>query len=216
MQRLGSQPTQLTGCAHISSPACVVSIREGCPILYFQSSFPVETPTQRAASRDTEFAAMLFAHHRHHADGSNSGKSKGTCTGLGQINAAASNIRPSVRDPDRDGMAGFLVGDFDFGTKGKPFVRRRHGVIVKRDAARSFGSTLRRVSHGVHRCDTIFSPEWNAEQTKCERGDQTSHADPQVTGLDPSRRAKKVAASQRHTVAKRRLADQTCSGRVGS
>jgi hypothetical protein len=38
------------------------------------------------------------------------------------------------------------------------------------------GSRLRRVSHGVHRCDTFFGTNWNVEQTKYERGDQPSHA----------------------------------------
>jgi hypothetical protein len=40
-------------------------------------------------------------------------------------------------------MTILLVGDLDFATKGQRFVRRRHGVIVDRDAAASFGSTLR-------------------------------------------------------------------------
>jgi hypothetical protein len=40
-------------------------------------------------------------------------------------------------------------------------VRRRHGVIVERDAAGSFSFTLRRVPHGVHRCDTFFGTNWN-------------------------------------------------------
>jgi dTDP-4-amino-4,6-dideoxygalactose transaminase len=66
--------------------------------------------------------------------------------------------------------------DLDLGTKGQRFVRRRHGVVVVRDAAGSFGSTMRRVSHGVHRCDTVFGMNWNVKQTKYERGDQPSHA----------------------------------------
>ena len=104
-------------------------------------------------------------------DRSKSGKSKGTCTGLGQIDAAAFNIRPAIRDPDRNGMAVVLVGDLDFGTKRQRFVRRRHGVIVERNAAPSLGSTLRRISRGVHGCDTVFTTNWNVEQTKCQRGD---------------------------------------------
>src|SRR5262245_12005560 len=99
------------------------------------------------------------------------GKSKGTCTGLGQINAAAFNKRPTVRDPHRNGMAVVLVGDLDFGTKGQRFVRCRHAVIVERDAARSLGSTLRRVSNCVHGCDTVFGTNWNDKQTKYKRGD---------------------------------------------
>jgi hypothetical protein len=122
------------------------------------------------------FHQSLIGHHRHDTDRSKSGKSKGACTGLGQIYAAAFNIRPSVRDRDRDCMTILLVGDLDFGTKGQRFVRRRHGVIVERDAAGSFGSRLRRVTHGVHRCDTVFGTNWNVEQTKYERGDQPSHA----------------------------------------
>jgi hypothetical protein len=110
-------------------------------------------------SRPTQRAALLTSY-----------------TGLGQINAAAFNIRPSVRDRDRDGMATLLVGDLDFRTKGQPFVRRRHDVVVERNAAGSFGFRLRRVSHGVHRCDTVFGTNWNVEQTKYERGDQPSHA----------------------------------------
>src|SRR5215475_8813466 len=112
------------------------------------------------------FHRWLVAHHGHDTDGSKSGKSKGACTGLGQINAAAFNIRASVRDRDRDGMTILLVGDPDFGTEGQRFVRRRHGVIVERDATGSFSSRLRRVTHGVHRCDTVFGTNWNVEQTK--------------------------------------------------
>jgi hypothetical protein len=77
--------------------------------------------------------------------------------------------RPTVRDPHGNGMAGFLVGDLDFGTKRQRFVRRRHGVILERDAAGSFGSRLGRVTDGVHRCDTVFGKHWNVEQY--ERGD---------------------------------------------
>ena len=89
-------------------------------------------------------------------------------------------------------MTILLVGDLDYGTKGQRFVRRRQGVIVERDAAGSFGSRLRRVTHSVHRCETVFGTvfgtnqnvgtnwnvgtKWNAEQTKYERGDQLSHA----------------------------------------
>jgi len=113
----------------------------------------------------------LLAHHRHDTDTSKSGKSKGACTGLRQINAAAFNMRPSVSDRHRDGMTVLLVGDLDFGTKGQRFVRRRHSIIVERDAARSFGSTLRRVTHGIYRCDTVFGKNWKVEQTKYERGD---------------------------------------------
>jgi hypothetical protein len=50
------------------------------------------------------FHRRLVAHHRHDTDRSKSIKSKGACTGLGQINAAAFSIRASVRDRDRDGM----------------------------------------------------------------------------------------------------------------
>jgi hypothetical protein len=39
-------------------------------------------------------------------------------------------------------------------------VRRRHGVIVERNAAGSFGSRLRRVTHDVHRCDAVFGTNW--------------------------------------------------------
>src|SRR5262245_20133040 len=127
------------------------------------------------AAVDVAYHRCLVAHYRHDADGNKFGKSKGTFTGLGQINAAAFNIRPSVRDRDRDGIT-LLVGDLDLGTKGQRFVRRCHGVVVERGAAGSFGSTLRRVSHGVHRCDTVFGKNWNVEQTKYERGDQPSHA----------------------------------------
>jgi hypothetical protein len=50
-------------------------------------------------------------------------------------------------------------------------------VLVPRcDAAGSFGSTLRRVPHAIHRRDTFFGTNWNIEQTKYERGDQPSHA----------------------------------------
>jgi hypothetical protein len=48
-------------------------------------------------------------------------------------------------------------------------VGRRHSIIVERGTAGSFGSRLRRVTQGVHRCDTVFSSNWNVEQTKYER-----------------------------------------------
>src|SRR5256884_4132646 len=67
------------------------------------------------------FHRWLVAHHRHDTDKSKFGKSKGACTGLGQINAVAFNIRPSARDRDHDGMTILLVGDLDFGTKGQRF-----------------------------------------------------------------------------------------------
>src|SRR5262245_38341436 len=184
MQRPRSQPALSTGCAHISSALRRLKFREGRPGFRFQSIVPIETVSTKAASLtscaeaafNVAYHRCLVAHYRHDADGNKSGKSKGTCTGLGQINAAAFNIRPSVRDRDRDGITTLLVGDLDLGTKGQRFVRRCHGVVVERDAAGSFGSTLRRVSHGVHRCDTVFGKNWNVEQTKYERGDQPSHA----------------------------------------
>jgi hypothetical protein len=114
---------------------------------------------------------VLVTHHGHDADRSKSGKSKGAGTGLGQINAAAFNIGPSVRDRDRNGMTIFLVGDLNLGTKWQRFVGRRHRVIVERGTAGSFGSRLRRVTQGVRRCDTVFSANWNVEQTKYERRD---------------------------------------------
>ena len=50
---------------------------------------------------------------------------------------------------DRDRMAILLVGDLDFGTKGQRFVRRRHDVLVERDAAepRSMLSTFDASAH---------------------------------------------------------------------
>src|SRR5947207_9684680 len=112
---------------------------------------------------------VLVTHQGHDADGSKSGKSKGAGTGLGQINAAASHIGASIRDRDRNGMTIFLVGDLNFGTEGQRFVGRRHRAIGERGTAGSFGSTLRGVPQGVHRRDTVFSPNWNLEQTKHER-----------------------------------------------
>src|SRR6516225_9585113 len=184
MQRPRSQPALSTGCAHISSADCVVSNSERVAQGFrFQSSSPVDRLNEAAsltscpeAAFDVAYHRRLVAHYRHDADGNKSGKSKGTCTGLGQINAAAFNIRSSVRDRDRDGITTLLVGDLDLGTKGQRFVRRRHGVVVVKDPAGSFGPRLRRVSHGVHRCDAVFGMNWNAEQTKYERGDQPSHA----------------------------------------
>jgi hypothetical protein len=111
----------------------------------------------------------LVTHHGHDVDRSKSGKSKGAGTGLGQINAATFNIRPSVRDRDSNGVTIFLVGDLNFGTKGQRFVGRRHSIIVEGGTAGSFGSRLRRVTQGVHGCDTVFSANWNVEQTKYER-----------------------------------------------
>src|SRR5262249_45438464 len=58
---------------------------------------------------DLAYHRCLVAHYRHDAYGNKSGKSKGTCAGLGQINAAAFNIRPSVGDRDRDGITTLLV-----------------------------------------------------------------------------------------------------------
>jgi hypothetical protein len=113
----------------------------------------------------------LLTHDGHDADRSKSGKSKGAGTGLGQINAAALNIGPSVGDCDRNGMTILLVGDLNFGTKGQRFVGRRHSIIVERGAAGSSGSTLRRVTQRVHRCQAIFRTNWNVEQTKYERRD---------------------------------------------
>ena len=114
---------------------------------------------------------LLIAHHRHDTDRSKSSKSKGACTGLGQINAAAFNIGSSVRARDRNGITIFLVGDLNFGTEGERFVGGRHRAIVERGTAGSFGSTLRGVPQGVHRRDTVFSPNWNVEQTKHEGSD---------------------------------------------
>jgi hypothetical protein len=132
-------------------------------------SHPLNTASARAAAA-TELS-VLVTHHGHDADGSKSGKSKGAGTGLGQINAAASHIGTSVRDRDRNGMTILLVGDLNLGTKGQRFVGRGHRAIVERDTAGSFGSTLRRVTQRIHRCDTVFSPNWNVEQTKHERSD---------------------------------------------
>jgi hypothetical protein len=116
----------------------------------------------------TAASTVLVTHHGHDAHGSNSGKSKGVGTGLGQINAAASHIGASVRDRDRNGMTIFLVGDLNFGTKGQRFVGRRHRAIVERGTAGGFGSTLRRVTQGVHRRDTVFSSNWNVEQVRSD------------------------------------------------
>jgi hypothetical protein len=160
-----------------------LEFREGCPISIPEQLSGRDRLNEAAsltgcpeATFDVAYHRCLVAHYRHDADGNKSCKSKGTCAGLGQINAAAFNIRSSVRDRDRDGITTLLVGDLDLGTKGQRFVRRRHGVVVVRDAAGSFGPTLRRVSHGVHRCDTVFGMNWNVEQTKYERGDQPSNA----------------------------------------
>src|SRR5262249_35311661 len=170
------------------------------------------------AAFDVAYHRCLVAHYRHDADENKSGKPKGTCTGLGQINAAAFNIRPSVRDRDRDGITTLLVGDLDLGTKGQRFVRRRHGVVVERDAAGGFGSKLRRVSHGVHRCDTVFGKNWNVEQTQ-----NTSAAinrrmrDPRFSWLDAPRGELKIRGVAAECCCKRAIiADQTCSGSVGS
>jgi hypothetical protein len=131
-----------------------------------------DRPPERPSScprRDLDI--VLVTHHRHDADRSKSGKSKGAGAGQGHINAAAFNIGPPVRDRDRNGMAIFLVGDLNFRTKGQRFMRRCHRVIVERGTAGGFCSTLRRVPQGVHRCDAVFSANWNVEQTKHERRD---------------------------------------------
>jgi hypothetical protein len=52
----------------------------------------------------------------------------------------------------------FLLASKAVPDKGQRFVRRRHGVIAERDGAGSFGSRLRRVPHGVHRCER-FPPQ---------------------------------------------------------
>jgi hypothetical protein len=153
MQRRRSQPAQSTGCARISSVAWAVS-NPRVPV--FRSRFPLENVneprltlkvsrwscagTGNLGQSRLELGPAVCFRVSPWLDRSKSGKSKGACTRLGQINAAALNIRPSVRDRDRDGLTILLVGDLDFGTKGERFVRRRHGVIVERDAAGSFGS----------------------------------------------------------------------------
>jgi hypothetical protein len=101
-------------------------------------------------------------------------------------------------------MAILLVGDLDFGTKGQRFVCRRHGVVVERDAAGSFGSRLRRISHGVLRCDTVFGTNWNVEQTKYERSNRRMR-DPRFNWLDAPRGELKFAASQQNAAARQRL-----------
>src|SRR6516164_1869389 len=88
MQRPRSQPALSTGYAHISSALHRLEFREGCPKFRFQSGFPIETvSTSRVLDEppfDVAFHRCLVAHYRHDADGNKSGKSKGTCTGLGQ------------------------------------------------------------------------------------------------------------------------------------
>jgi hypothetical protein len=145
MQTRRSQPAQSKGCAHISSAACAISNprvpRYFDPRAAFRSrestsrvsslslaAGPVQVP-EMLGSRAWNlvplsvfvFHRWLVAHHRHDTDKSKPGKSKGACTGLGQINAVAFNIRPSARDRDHDGMTILLVGDLDFGTKGQRF-----------------------------------------------------------------------------------------------
>jgi hypothetical protein len=50
----------------------------------------------------------------------------------------------------------FLLVTLTLEPEGQRFVGRRHDVVVERDTAGSFGSRLRRVSHGVLRCYTVF------------------------------------------------------------
>src|SRR5262249_29947706 len=70
------------------------------------------------AAFDVAYHRCLVAHYRHNADRNKSGKSKGTCTGLGQVNAAAFNIRPSVRDRDRNGRPFSLLVTLTLEPKG--------------------------------------------------------------------------------------------------
>src|SRR5215831_16822512 len=140
MQRPRSQPALSTGCAHISSALRRLKFREGLPGIPIPEQLSGRDRLNEAASLtscpgpafDLAYHRCLVAHYRHDAYGNKSGKSKGTCAGLGQINAAAFNIRPSVGDRDRDGITTLLVRDLDLGTKGQRFVRRRHGVVVER------------------------------------------------------------------------------------
>jgi len=166
-----------------------LEFREGCPGISIPEQLSGRDRLNEAASLtscpeaafDVAYHRRLVAHYRHDADGNKSGKSKGTCTGLGQINAAAFNIRSSVRDRDRDGITTLLVGDLDLGTKGQRFVRRRHGVVVVRDAAGSFGPRLRRVEAIYFTFVTLLvapasklNPRFLAGQ-RHSRGDRVAH-----------------------------------------
>jgi hypothetical protein len=74
------------------------------------------------------------------SDASKSRKSKGTRTGLRHINAATFNIRPTICNRNRDGMAILFIGHLHYGAKRQRFVRRRQRTIVEGDAAGSFRS----------------------------------------------------------------------------
>ena len=140
-------------------------LAEACPLFRSQSRFPSEIgstgpylistanvgqseagcPCSKNKPRESPLRAVqggrprsLIAHYRQDGDWSKPGKPKGACTGRGQINAAAFNVRPSVRDRDRNSMSGLLVGYPHRGTKGQRFVRCSHVVVVERDSAGSF------------------------------------------------------------------------------
>jgi hypothetical protein len=85
----------------------------------------------------------LVTHHGHDVDRSKSGKSKGAGTGLGQINAATFNIRPSVRDRDSNGVTIFLVGDLNFGTKGATQSSARTGMWSKQSTSAASNRRIR-------------------------------------------------------------------------
>jgi hypothetical protein len=105
----GKDADQSTSCVFLSLAVDPVKV----PGMFASRAWTLVPPSSFA------FHQWLVAHNRHDTDRSKSGKIKGTCTCLGQINATAFNIGPSVRDRDRDGTTIPLVGDLDFGTKGQ-------------------------------------------------------------------------------------------------
>jgi hypothetical protein len=100
-------------------------------------------------------------------------------------------------------MAILLVGDLDFGTKGQRFVRRRHDVVVERDA----------VAVLVPGCDESPTAYTDATQSSARTGMLSKHnmtaainhrmRDPPM--LDAPRGELKVTASQRDAVERRRF-----------
>ena len=99
----------------------------------------------------------------------------------------------------------FLLVTLTLEPKGSDLCARRHDVVVERDAARSFGSRLRRVTHGVHRCDTVFGTTGMLSKQNTSAAINRRMRDPRFNWLDAPRGELSFAASQQNAAARQRL-----------